>query len=760
VADIQLSTAEHTELAGCSCPSCMTVIDPNDASLDPQAGGTANNKPIWTAEQAAAYLNRTSGQWGNGTNDQSTKSGDQTVITFGFHEDQASLERNGYVYEQGGTLYGLSEYFQFGAFSEAQRAATREAMDYWDDVIAVSFRETSADAGDINFGNLTNSPNTQAYSRIPTTGLQNLLGGQVAGIAGDVWVSTAQRSNFQFDEGLYGLNTLTHEVGHSLGLSHPGAYNFGPGFAVTYANGAEYAQDARNYSIMSYWNPRDLGTAGGDIATRDFDWSLMGIAYGATPMVHDILAAQKMYGAEMTTRTGDTTYGFNSNAGRDAFDFNKTAWPTMAIWDAGGNDTLDASGFNVTQRIDLTPGSLSSIGGVTYAEALETLTYEVVNANRKAANYAEIDPVTGAPTAGTGVYILRATYNANMAALAAQPDFRGRLTDNVGIAYGATIENAVGGSGSDTILGNAANNTLQGNAGNDVIEGRAGDDTLRGGAGDDQLDGGEGVDTADFADGPQGVTASLVAGTATGAGTDTLTSIENLRGSRGDDTLTGNAGANRLKGETGNDRIDGGAGNDQLFGDAGDDTLIGGLGDDQMDGGAGVDTADFNATRNAVTVDLSNVRAQNTGAGLDRLAGFENLRGSNFGDTLTGDAGANRFKGEAGNDMISGLGGDDTLLGDGGDDVLNGGTGYDVLTGGAGVDTFVFDSLGGDFVSDWRSGEKIDVTALGASGVNIVTRSGRATVSFDLDGDGQFDDGFFTVNVGNQGFSADDLVLL
>ena len=35
---------------------------------------------------------------------------------------------------------------------------------------------------------------------------------------------------------------------------------------------------------------------------------------------HDILAAQIMYGADMTTRTGDTTYGFNSNAGRDHYD--------------------------------------------------------------------------------------------------------------------------------------------------------------------------------------------------------------------------------------------------------------------------------------------------------------------------------------------------------------------------------------------------------------------------------------------------------
>jgi serralysin len=54
----------------------------------------------------------------------------------------------------------------------------------------------------------------------------------------------------------------------------------------------------------------------------------------------------------------------------------------MAIWNAGGNDTLDASGYATAQLIDLTPGSLSSIGGVTFDTAPS---YEQVLANRTAA---------------------------------------------------------------------------------------------------------------------------------------------------------------------------------------------------------------------------------------------------------------------------------------------------------------------------------------------------------------------------------------
>jgi serralysin len=470
--------SNHSGLEGCGCSACSGYGEFIDASLDPQAGGVANTKPIWTADAIASYLNRSGTAWGTTG---ITRDGDASVLTFGFFDTQAQVAANGYTYTLNGINYGLNEYFGFSAFTEAQREATREAFQYWDDVIAISIQESSVELADMNFGNLMNRPGTQAYARLPgaTVSTNPTVNAQAYNIVGDVWVTGTTASNFQLDEGLYGMNTLVHEIGHSLGLSHPGGYNFAPGFAVTYMNGAEYAQDARNYTIMSYWNPRDMGSTASGVPTRDYDWSLMSIAYGATPMIHDILAIQKMYGADMTTRTGDTVYGFNSTAGRDAFDFVKTPWPTMTIWDAGGNDTLDASGYKVTQVIDLTPGSLSSIGGITLEDALAELTFAQVNANRAAAGYAPVS---------------QAVYDANMAALAADPGFRGRLTDNVGIAYGTVIENAKGGSGRDTIYGNSADNMLYGNGGDDLLMGRDGSDKLFGGDGNDILVGGDGVD--------------------------------------------------------------------------------------------------------------------------------------------------------------------------------------------------------------------------------------------------------------------------
>ena len=70
----------------------------------------------------------------------------------------------------------------------------------------------------------------------------------------------------------------------------------------------------------------------------------------------------------------------------------------------------------------------------------------------------------------------------------------GHLTGNVAIAYGASIENAKGGSGGDTLVGNAAGNALNGNAGGDTLYGLAGSDILRGDGGNDTLCGGAGAD--------------------------------------------------------------------------------------------------------------------------------------------------------------------------------------------------------------------------------------------------------------------------
>ena len=303
------------------------------------------------------------------------------------------------------------------------------------------------------------------------------------------------------------------------------------------------------------------------------------------------------------------------------------------------------------------------------------------------------------------------------------------------------IENLAGSRHNDTLIGDARANAL---------EGGDGDDTLRGGAGADRLDGGGRFDAADYSTSDAGVTVDLSTGAGSGghAEGDTLTNIENVTGSRHNDTLTGDGKANVLKGGGGGDRLSGGAGADRLDGGAGWDTadysasdagvnvdlskgagsgghaegdiltnienvtgsnhndtltgdgkanvLKGGAGADRLSGGGGADwldggeendTADYSASDAGVNVNLSTGAVSGGHAEGDRLTNIENLAGSRHNDTLTGDGKANVLKGGVGADRLSGGGNDDWLYGGEDNDRLSGGGGGDRLDGGAGEDT-------------------------------------------------------------------------
>jgi Ca2+-binding RTX toxin-like protein len=147
----------------------------------------------------------------------------------------------------------------------------------------------------------------------------------------------------------------------------------------------------------------------------------------------------------------------------------------------------------------------------------------------------------------------------------------------------ANIENVAGSNHDDTLIGNAGPNALFAEQGNDTLSGGDGDDSLFGRGGDDAFDGGSGEDLVQF-DSQFGITANLTTGTATGEGSDTLANIEDIVGSRHDDTLTGDAGPNKLSGSNGNDTLSGGDGDDTLTGDPGTDSLDGGSGTDSCDG--------------------------------------------------------------------------------------------------------------------------------------------------------------------------------
>jgi Ca2+-binding RTX toxin-like protein len=153
-------------------------------------------------------------------------------------------------------------------------------------------------------------------------------------------------------------------------------------------------------------------------------------------------------------------------------------------------------------------------------------------------------------------------------------------------------------------------------------------------------------------------------------------------------TLVGGAFNDTLAGLGGNDQLYANAGNDSLDGGIGNDLLEGGAGNDIINGGADIDTASYAGASSRVVVNLLIATAQNTlGAGTDTIINVENLTGSAFDDTLTGNNVANLLIGGLGNDLLNGRGGLDTMVGANGNDRYYVDAAGDIVTETAGQGT-------------------------------------------------------------------------
>jgi serralysin len=401
----------------------LNLIDP-----DPDHDGIAfNGKPIYTTEQAAAQLDRNGAIW------KVTGSG---VITYTFLEKGPNGQ-----YNSPKNYDFLGSYVAgFEPFTPEQRVAARAAIQLWDDLIKPSFVEKNGAGADIVYMNTGTGP-AQASAFTPFYAGDH---GKFAKIQGDVFINPNQPDNFDLQPGGYGQTTLVHETGHAIGLEHPGDYNFAVGGFISYDHDAIYFQDSYQYSIMSYFDAGNTGAKG------FVNWSTGGFAQTPqTPMLDDIAAVQAMYGADPTTRAGDTTYGFHSNADRAVFDFNTNKNPFLTIYDAGGHDTLDMSGFSHPSVLDLREGHFSS-GFGEQADAVQL-------------------------NAMYGTDFSQALWTAIYEGRTNIPGF---LSDNIGIAFGTVIEDGKTGTGNDTLIGNDVANRLDGGAGNDKYTGNGGADVF------------------------------------------------------------------------------------------------------------------------------------------------------------------------------------------------------------------------------------------------------------------------------------------
>lgn len=215
------------------------------------------------------------------------------------------------------------------------------------------------------------------------------------------------------------------------------------------------------------------------------------------------------------------------------------------------------------------------------------------------------------------------------------------------IIAGSDADESLPGSRQDEyIFGFGGDDELLGRGGDDTISGGDGKDELRGGAGNDTINGGAGDEDRiryDQDGGTLGVSVNLVTGVATDdfGDTDSPSGIERVTGSHQGDMLIGDAEDNDLVGKGGDDTISGRDGNEYIEGGAGNDTINGGAGDRDLVAYGGEDGA------GSVTVDLGAGTATDTFGDADTLTNVENIRGTELGDTITGDANAKGWMGAA-----------------------------------------------------------------------------------------------------------------
>ena len=228
----------------------------------------------------------------------------------------------------------------FSVMTDEQKTAVREILTTMSSLFNLNFTEVTDSAssfGQLRFGN-NSQTQTVGYAYYPDSSLGES--------AGDLYINNTSEvpQTTGVTMGTNAYSTLIHEIGHTLGLKHPGNYNAAEGADATEIEGPFLTgvEDSELFSIMSY-------------TTQNQGLERINLA------PYDYAALSYLYGAK-SVNPGDDVYSLTEDSGQ----------VVQTLYDTSGVDTLDAATMHTPVTLNLNaaaPGMLSSVGITSLGQA-------------------------------------------------------------------------------------------------------------------------------------------------------------------------------------------------------------------------------------------------------------------------------------------------------------------------------------------------------------------------------------------------------